>query len=473
VLSRAVLIISFLAASTAGALQPFSITEYDAATVRAPFLSRAVSARAVGMGGSFTTFADDASAVLGNPGGLGRVAQVDAVGQFESGGDGIMRNVGAFALPVGAGAIALGVATFSAGTYEIRDANGLKTGDQSTMDIAGTLGWGFRHPAGLKLPGSTGLAVEFVSQAAGGSAIAGSLGTILALGGNVDLGLALQHMGTKADGFGLPTSLRAGLACAFAGKFRLAADLRSGLSDKVTDVGAGAEWAPVPKVAVRAGYRTPLADQGWQGLTGLTAGAGFRLGSLVLDYAFQPYGELATSHIISLSYRRGAWIPAPIVEVEEAEAPAEGEAAAPVAAAPRRAKRPAIPNIAVSDLESQGVSASDSAVVADMLRGELVKTGLVNVLERQNMQKVMAEQAFQQTGCTSAECAVKLGKLLNVQRIVTGSVGKLGDTYFVNVRIVDVETASMVWSDRAEAKVVSALARELPSLASRLAKKMK
>jgi len=455
------------------ALTPSAFTSYGAGSVRAPFLSRAVSARAVAMGEAFAAVADDASAILGNPGGLGRVAHLDMVAQYESGGDGISRNVGAVAVPLGSGSIGIGVAAFSAGSYEVRNSAGVKSGEESAMDVAGSVGYGFANPAGLGVPGWTGLAVEFVSQGVGGSAVAGSLGSVMQLGGGLDMGIALQHMGAKADGFGLPASLRAGLALAFAGTMRLAGEARFGLSDKVTDVGAGAEWAPVPRVAVRAGYRAPLADQGWQGMTGLTAGAGFRLGNLVLDYAFQPYGELATSHIISLSWRQGAWMPqAGAGAAEEAEAPAE---AAPVAAAAeaKKPKRPAIMNVAVSDLEAQGVSGSDAAVVADMLRGELVKTGAVNVLERQNMQRVMAEQAFQQTGCTSAECAVKLGKLLNVNRIITGSVGKLGDMYFVNVRIVDVETASMVWSDRAEAKVVSALAKELKPLAQRLAKKLK
>ncbi|MEK7476456.1 MAG: CsgG/HfaB family protein [Candidatus Coatesbacteria bacterium] len=457
----------------AAALAPSAFTDYGAQTVRAAFLSRAASARAVAMGEAFTAVSDDASAVLGNPGGLGRVARLDAVAQYETGGDGISRNVGAIALPVGPGAVGIGVAAFSAGSYEVRDASGAKSGDQSAMDIAGTVGYGFANPGGLGLPGWTGLAVEFVSQGVGGSTVAGSLGTVLPLGGGLDLGLALQHMGAKASGFGLPSSLRAGLALAFAGTLRVAGEARVGLADKVTDVGAGAEWAPIPRVAIRAGYRTPLANQGWQGMTGLTAGAGLRLGNLVLDYAFQPYGELATSHIISLSWRQGAWMPAVAATADEAETEAAPGAAVAAAPAPKKSRRPAMMNVAVSDLEPQGVSASDAAVVADMLRGELVKTGSVIVLERQNMQKVMAEQAFQQTGCTSAECAVKLGKVLNVQRIITGSVGKLGDMYFVNVRIVDVESGSMVWSDRAEAKVVSALAKELPSLAQRLAKKMK
>ncbi|MEK7766930.1 MAG: CsgG/HfaB family protein, partial [bacterium] len=65
----------------------------------------------------------------------------------------------------------------------------------------------------------------------------------------------------------------------------------------------------------------------------------------------------------------------------------------------------AIPNVAVSDFQADGVSSSDASVIANLLRGELVKSGMFNVVEKKNMDKVLAEQAFQQTGCTTQECA--------------------------------------------------------------------
>ena len=58
------------------------------------------------------------------------------------------------------------------------------------------------------------------------------------------------------------------------------------------------------------------------------------------------------------------------------------------------------------------------------------------------MDKILEEFDYQNTGCTDEECAVELGKMLNAERIVIGSVGLVGQTYTINARIVDIETAS-------------------------------
>ncbi len=130
-------------------------------------------------------------------------------------------------------------------------------------------------------------------------------------------------------------------------------------------------------------------------------------------------------------------------------------------------------NVAVADLTASGVSSGDAAVVADLLRGELVKTGVFNVVEKGNMERVLAEQAFQQTGCTSQECAVKLGKLLNVQRMIVGSFGKLLGRHFVSIRVVDVETGKVVYADEAKGDTVDQIDAGLRSLAVRIATRVK
>jgi hypothetical protein len=97
------------------------------------------------------------------------------------------------------------------------------------------------------------------------------------------------------------------------------------------------------------------------------------------------------------------------------------------------------------------VSPTDAAVISDMLRSAIIKTGKVNVIEKANMDRILAEQAFQQTGCTTSECAVKLGKLLNAQRMVVGSVGRMLGDYYLSVRVIDVESGKSVYGDTAKA----------------------
>jgi len=124
--------------------------------------------------------------------------------------------------------------------------------------------------------------------------------------------------------------------------------------------------------------------------------------------------------------------------------------------------------IAVTEISAEGVSQSDATIVADWLRGALVSAGAYTVVERSAMQKVLTEQAFQQTGCTSQECAVKLGKVLNVQKIVVGSFGKFLDSYVLNVRMVDVESGKIVYSDTAKGKTTDEVEQNISSLAGRL-----
>jgi DNA-binding beta-propeller fold protein YncE len=126
-------------------------------------------------------------------------------------------------------------------------------------------------------------------------------------------------------------------------------------------------------------------------------------------------------------------------------------------------------NVAVVDLQAYGVSSNDAAVIADMIRSELVRSGSCNVVEKQNMEKVLAEQTFQQTGCTSDECAVKLGKILNVQVIIVGSFGKLMDKYIVTLRLVRVETGKIENGDSAKGQSVDEIEAEIKKMVGRLA----
>jgi hypothetical protein len=95
--------------------------------------------------------------------------------------------------------------------------------------------------------------------------------------------------------------------------------------------------------------------------------------------------------------------------------------------------------IAVLDLHPKGVSKIVSGAVSDIIRSEMVKTGLFAVVERSQMDEIMKEQGFQMTGCTDQSCAVKVGKLLSAKKILIGEINKIGKAFMITVRIVDVE----------------------------------
>jgi len=71
--------------------------------------------------------------------------------------------------------------------------------------------------------------------------------------------------------------------------------------DDAVSLRVGAEYRPVPELAIRLGYRTGPEDLGTLGaLSGLTAGLGAAVGPLSLDYAVSSYGKLGIAHRIGL-----------------------------------------------------------------------------------------------------------------------------------------------------------------------------
>lgn len=62
------------------------------------------------------------------------------------------------------------------------------------------------------------------------------------------------------------------------------------------------------------------------------------------------------------------------------------------------------------------------SAAADELVTQLLKTGTFTVIERSQLEAVMAEQKLGATGAVTASTAARIGKLLGVQFILTGSI---------------------------------------------------
>ncbi|MDP8207832.1 MAG: CsgG/HfaB family protein [Candidatus Electryonea clarkiae] len=104
-------------------------------------------------------------------------------------------------------------------------------------------------------------------------------------------------------------------------------------------------------------------------------------------------------------------------------------------------------NIAVLDIEiTSGISDSYQRPLTDRLRQEILSTGAFTVVERNVMVEILEEQGFQLAGCTTNDCAVEAGKLLGVECIIAGSIGKVGYTHTINLRMISVESSEILKS---------------------------
>jgi len=100
--------------------------------------------------------------------------------------------------------------------------------------------------------------------------------------------------------------------------------------------------------------------------------------------------------------------------------------------------------IAVVDFTGNNVSDGDCSALTDRLRTELFNTNYFTLVEREMMDEIITEQGFQQSGCTTNECMVQVGKLIGVEQIVGGSISKVGSTYSVSARMVSIETGDIL-----------------------------
>ena len=90
-------------------------------------------------------------------------------------------------------------------------------------------------------------------------------------------------------------------------------------------------------------------------------------------------------------------------------------------------------------------------IVAEWLITSLANTGRFEVVERAQLQKVLKEQQLGISGVINQETAAKMGELLGVKVIVSGSVIQIGNTYDVNARLISVQDGSIIKAERARA----------------------
>ncbi len=97
------------------------------------------------------------------------------------------------------------------------------------------------------------------------------------------------------------------------------------------------------------------------------------------------------------------------------------------------------------ELVSSGkLDKSEVVTLTKRFRDMLVQTDVFNVLERDKMDNILKEQDFiLSDNCNSAECAVQVGQLLGVESVITGDIGKIGNTWTVSLRLVDMTTGKI------------------------------
>lgn len=271
-----------------------------------PFIEMPSGARYIAMGGAGTAIADDSNAMYWNPGLLG-VNEMNCIDLMHSMYiEETFYDYASVMYKVGDNhGIGLLVQYFSYGNIETFDNNGNSTGDINPYDIAAALGYGI-DIKGFGIGVSAKVIQSKIVNTATAFAVDMGISFPPLLNDSLYFGLAAANFG---DGITydkekeeLPETVRFGLGYYITDELLLAADVGY---VKYRDIygAAGLEYSLMlgyeTALYFRGGYNT-ISDS--DGITGLTAGAGFEYKSFIIDYAFVPLGELDNTHRVSLTF---------------------------------------------------------------------------------------------------------------------------------------------------------------------------
>ena len=274
----------------------------SAAAVTATFLQRGVNTRATAMGGAFVALADDSTSLYQNPAGLIQmeIKEFSIVhNNFWCGNtDEVYLSTG---FPVAGGILVL------AGHYV-----NAESADQITVftpsDIGMTVGYGKRICGRFSLGFSVGMDQDIIGSKKENIFLA-NIGVLGKVSRALFLGFAVNNIGRGLGTSAFPLTIRTGLALrdipftlgsigkSMNGKIGMALDMVKPVNGS-SYYCAGVEWWIEELVALRLGYKSNQETG-----SGVTAGLGFKMGRLHLDYAHVDYGYLGVTHRVSLGWK--------------------------------------------------------------------------------------------------------------------------------------------------------------------------
>jgi hypothetical protein len=106
--------------------------------------------------------------------------------------------------------------------------------------------------------------------------------------------------------------------------------------------------------------------------------------------------------------------------------------------------RPLFPvGLAIADLTGI-LNPSELKTLTERLRGSLIQTGYFKIVSKNDMNLILEAQKFSRSSfCDEKSCLIEMGKILAVEKMIGGNVGKVGNRFSVSLRMVDVQTGTI------------------------------
>lgn len=107
------------------------------------------------------------------------------------------------------------------------------------------------------------------------------------------------------------------------------------------------------------------------------------------------------------------------------------------------------PSVAVLNIDSKGII-NNSEEMGYLVRLELEKTGVYSVLDKYEVKEVADANKIDINNCFSKTCLIQTGKLLKVEKMISGNIERLGEKVVISLRLIDVETGKVEKNESTE-----------------------
>ncbi|MBI4979472.1 MAG: PEGA domain-containing protein [Spirochaetes bacterium] len=133
-------------------------------------------------------------------------------------------------------------------------------------------------------------------------------------------------------------------------------------------------------------------------------------------------------------------------------------------------QKPNKTRVGIIDFSTKGgVSASDAETIGEIFRSKLVTRDVFDVLERNSMNSILKEQELQNTGCTESSCAVQIGKILNMEYMIYGTIMQASDNFYLTITMIHIESSKTIISIDDKFTSIENIIQNIPDIVKKLA----
>jgi hypothetical protein len=100
-----------------------------------------------------------------------------------------------------------------------------------------------------------------------------------------------------------------------------------------------------------------------------------------------------------------------------------------------------LPKAAVLNVDAAGL-VEDPTMLGNLLRLELQKSKIYQVMDKYDMQDLLSGSEIDMMACYSTRCLLEAGKILGVDKMITGNAEKFMDKIIITVKTVDIATGT-------------------------------